>query len=409
MQFVLFVALLLQQDKARELEIRKATAQVMADLAEWCGQKKLRVEARAWCDEALLLLSDHPKAKALRPKIDGDTEADEAAAKEYEKKLEAAAKKISKGYRELAVCKHAPQDNARYDGYLIRAYELDTKGTEPVFQAEWRAAYQKKDLDRVHRLLSSSEKVKPDEKNAKVLREVELKLAETKPVLRTAKNHPIQYYLALPKNWSADKTWPILVTVEGAGCNWLGNCNAFLGARGDRPFILVTPLTFCNTNKLEKAKYPGYPQKLLDEVEKSGRLKWDEEGLLAILEDVRREFHGRDTFFITGFSGGGNLTWRMIFGHPEKLAGASPACANFYMTGTISQAPERETVPVKAFQGDKDEYLNGNPNLNAQWETAKKFCDENGFKNVSREMLPGVGHSACVKEVWEFFSGLLSK
>jgi predicted esterase len=405
---LLLLALLLQ-DKARELEIRRATAQVLADLADWCGQKKLRVEGRAWCDEALLVSPDHPKAKALRPKLDGENEADEAAAKEYEKKLEAAAKKIAKGYRELAVVKHPASENAKYDAYLIRAYELDPKGTEPVFVAEWRAAYQKKDLERVHRLLSSSERVKPDDKHAKVLREVELKIAETKPVLRTAKEHPIQYYLALPKNWSPDKTWPILVTVEGAGCNWLGNCNAFLGARGDRPFILVTPLTFCNTNKLEKAKYPGYPQELLDEVDRSGRLAWDEAGLLAILAEVRKEFAGQEKFFITGFSGGGNLTWRMIFGHPEKIAGASPACANFYMTGTISQAPERETVPVKAFQGDKDEYLDGNPNLNAQWASAKKHCDDHGFKNVTRVMLPGVGHSTCVNEVLTFFTELLKK
>lgn len=405
----LLLLALLQQDKARELEIRKATAQAMADLAEWCGQRKLRVEARAWCDEALLLFPDQPKAKALRPKVDGDNEADDAAVKEYAKKLEASAKKFAKGYRELAIVKHPAQDDARFDGYLIRAYELDSKGTDPIFQAEWRAAYQKKDLERVHRLLSSAEKVKPDEKNAKVLREVEYKLAETKPILRTAKGHPIQYYLALPKNWTPDKTWPILVTVEGAGCNWLGNCNAFLGARGDRPFILVTPLTFCNTNKLDKGKYPGYPQDLLDEVDKSGRLPWDEAGLLAILEDVRKDFHGQEKFFITGFSGGGNLTWRMIFGHPEKLAGAAPACANFYMTGAISQAPERETVPVRAFQGDKDEYLNGNPNLNAQWETAKKYCDENGYQNVTRTMLPGVGHSACVNEVLKAFDELLKK
>jgi predicted esterase len=399
--------LLLPQDKAsaaKEAELKRVLANEWAALAEWCAGKKLPAEAKAHAKEALDLVPDHAKAKAVKT----DGEADEAARADYEKKLDATGKKVAKWYRELAFVKHAPADQPRYDVYLIRALELDVKGTEKIFEAEWKAAWGKKELDRAHRLLSASERVKPDEKNAKVLREVEYKAAEARPILRQAKAHKMQYHLALPKGWSAARTWPIVVTVEGAGCNWLGNCNAFLGQRGDRPFILVTPITFANTNALDPKKYP-YPQELLDEVEKSGRIKFDEEGLLAVLEEVRKDFNGQEKFFITGFSGGGNLTWRMIFGHPDKLAGASPACANFYMTGTVSQAPERETLPVKALQGDKDEYLNQPPNLEQQWLKAKQLCDENGFKNVSRVMLPGVGHSACGKEVLDFFASLLPK
>src|SRR5438132_1408453 len=34
--------------------------------------------------------------------------------------------------------------------------------------------------------------------------------------------------------------------------------------------------------------------------------------------------------FMTGFSGGGLVTYRMIFEQPRRLAGAALACANFY-------------------------------------------------------------------------------
>jgi dienelactone hydrolase len=182
--------------------------------------------------------------------------------------------------------------------------------------------------------------------------------------------------------------------------------NGLISVRGDKPFILVTPITFSNTNALDKNKYP-YPQSLLDDVEKSGRLKFDEEGLLAVLDDVHREFAGEEKFAITGFSGGGLLCWRMTFGHPEMLFASAPACANFYQAGEISKDPARETIPIHAFQGDKDEYLHNPPNLAIQWELARKLLDENGFRNVKYDMLAGVGHSGCSKEVMDHWAGNL--
>jgi hypothetical protein len=31
------------------------------------------------------------------------------------------------------------------------------------------------------------------------------------PPLQTATTHPMKYYLSLPKGWSADRIWPVLV------------------------------------------------------------------------------------------------------------------------------------------------------------------------------------------------------
>jgi poly(3-hydroxybutyrate) depolymerase len=389
---------------SKEAELRRAIAAGWLELAAWCAEKKLATDGRRHVAEALELDPENAKAKELQAKLAGDDDVSESETKEYARKREAYGRKLSALYRELFTQKHAAGERARFDGYLVKAFELDAKGAAGLLDAEWKEAAQKKDWARAQRLLAGAERVKSDPARAKALKEAELKCAETSAVLKKASSHAIEYWLALPKGWTPSRKWPIAVGVEGAGCNFQGYMNGFLAARADRPFILLVPVTFWNTNALDPKKYPGYAPELLQEVEKTGRMKFDEEGLLAILEDVRRECSGEEKFFITGFSGGGNLTWRFVFGHPEKLAGAAPACANFYTPGPLSTAPERETLPIRAFQGDKDEYL---AMLTAQWSAAKKLLDENGYGKVEYVTLPGVGHSACLKEAVDFFAGLL--
>ncbi len=191
-----------------------------------------------------------------------------------------------------------------------------------------------------------------------------------------------------------------MVYVEGAGCNFRGAIENYASQRGEDPYILITPETFSSTNALEKAKYT-YGQELLDKYQGGNRLEFDEAGLLAVIADVQRDFSGDTKFFISGFSGGGNLTWRMVFGHPEMLVAAAPCCPNFANAGTISEDPSREALPIHEFQGEADEYRK--TMLEAQWESAKKLLDEHGYKTIERTIVPGAGHSAFVKEVLDFF------
>ncbi|MBI4612614.1 MAG: dienelactone hydrolase family protein [Planctomycetes bacterium] len=384
-------------------DLRRRIADACVEFARWCEKRDLSEEGRALVEEALGLVPDHAGAKALAPELAGDSAAGESAREAYERQRQAFERRVAPAYLKLFAAPHAPSEQATHDAYLLRAFACDRRAAGRVLESEWRKAASASDWARAHRILSGAEKVESDPKRAAALRTAELRLAETEPVLRKASTHEMEYYVALPKGWTPDRSWPILVTVEGAGCNWLGNCQAFLSRRGDRPYILVTPWTLWNTNELTPAKY-HYSQEILDHYSTQGnRREFDEAGLLAVLDDVRREFKGEEKFFITGFSGGGNLTWRMVFGHPEKLAAAAPACGNFYDPGAISSAPEREALPVLALQGEADEYLSA---LTAQWERAKSIADANGFGNVTRKMLPGVGHSTSADEVLAFFDGV---
>ena len=205
------------------------------------------------------------------------------------------------------------------------------------------------------------------------------------PNLRTEPTSGIRYYLSLPKGWNAGKTWPILVAIDGAGHNFPGCFGGFCNARGNRPFIVVVPCVTSNGNDPAETK-----------------------GVLAIVQEVQKSSNGQPRFFMTGFSAGGHMTWQFIFTHPELLAGAAPAAANFRFRGidAISKAPERVKLPIHAFQGDKDGIK---PALDSQWADALKLATDNGYENLTRTQIPGAGHTSFPGEVLDFFDSLLPK
>lgn len=388
--------------QASDAELRAKISVEWADLAGWCASRKLWDEGRAALAEARGIYAENPKLDDVDKKLDGDGEAAEPARKAYEKERDKSYQKLAKLYAELALARD-PDD----DALLVRAFELDPKRTAKLLDGEVAEARGAKDLKRAHRLLSGMERAAPDEKRGRLLREVELALAETEPVERACNSHPMKYLLALPKGWNEKRTWPILVTCEGAGSNFLGNCRGFLKERGDLPFIIVTPFAVSSTNGIVKDKY-GYADEVYERIEKEGRLTFDIGGIVAVLEEVRAEFQGEEQIYITGFSGGGNPTYGMVFNHPQMIAAASPCCANYAswrIAGGTEPTADEKTVPIKAFQGDKDAYLDA---LNQQWANAEAELRRLSYTRVERVMLPGVGHAACAKQAVEFFGEVLN-
>jgi len=208
---------------------------------------------------------------------------------------------------------------------------------------------------------------------------------DPKPEIKTAAGVAIQYYLSLPKSWTSNSTWPILVTIDGSGHNFSGNCQSFIKARGAQPFIIVTPCVSSNGNDPADLK-----------------------AVLTIVEEVQKSAKGQPKFFITGFSAGGHLAWQCIFTHPELLAGAALAAANFRFRGVadISKSPERAKLPIQAFLGDKDAYITA---LAQQWEDAGKLARENGYENLTLTEVPGAGHQPFPDRVIAFLASLLPK
>ena len=202
----------------------------------------------------------------------------------------------------------------------------------------------------------------------------------TKPVQKTAAGGA-KYFVSLPKGWNAKQSWPILVNTNVA-------CEVFGGARGELPFIIVSPCVV-----------PG------------GRDPNDIPTLMACVQDAQKNFNGMPKFFITGYSTGGHLVWQMVLLHPEVLAGAAPAAGNYIGRGIdeaqISKAKERVDLPVHAFQGDKDANKGGERGLDVQWKNAEEIARAHGYTNLSRETVAGAGHVPFPREVMDYFVTVL--
>lgn len=391
----------------REAEFRKSIASTWEKLASWCLQWKLRPEARAAADEALGVDPGNAKAKAAREAADREgAEPAEASRKEYAKKLEATKKQAAGLWRQLAQEPHADQDAAAWDAHWGKALELDPKTIQPLHEAELRAAMKKEDWKRAARLLAQQDAaLGPDPARAKATREIEARVSVTEPVLRKASTHELRYFLSLPPGWTPDRTWPVLVVCEGAGGNYEAQCKRFGGYRKDVPVILMAPCTFANSGGVKKDKHPWYPKSVFDEIDKGNPLEFDDAGVQAALEDLRRDYAAEEKFFIAGYSGGGILTWWNIFKRPAQLRGAFPACANY--GGAPRTPPEggRDLV-IRAFQGEADGHLEM---LTASWKEAEALLRKWEYTDYSRTLLPGVGHTACHEPVFGAIREILKK
>ena len=402
-------------DNAKVLQLKQTLATELAAFADWCVKNKFPGSALKAAQEATGLDAENKKAADVAAKAGGEDSTDEAALKSLTKKRESSGKKIGPMYCELFLEGPATA-RKEYDVYIMRAFEWDAENTDKWVEGAYKKAYGEKNFALVGAMLNAalphqkteSKLAKSYPERAKILRECDAKQASVAPLLKKARNHTMQYYLSVPNNWSPDKKWPILVAVEGAGCSFAGMNGAY-GGKNNTTYVVITPCSFSNTNSLEgqEGKYP-YPKEVLEEWN-GKRMDFDDPGVQAAVKDAQEDWNCEEKFYVTGFSGGGNITWHFIFTHPEMLAGAAPASANFSgLRAEASQAPERETLPIKVLQGEDDPYRKPDSisPLDKQWEMAKAQLEANGYKNWSYELVPKQGHSACRDEVLKFFNSL---
>ena len=220
------------------------------------------------------------------------------------------------------------------------------------------------------------------------------------PVLRQAAGHDILYYLSLPKDWSPAMDAPVLFSIDGAGGWYRGMEETFRTARGERPFILVTPITRSNGAPWA-ALSEYYPTDLAGA---AARFNFDEAGLLAIWADLRSAGITSDArFYLTGHSGGGLVAYRMVFQHPALLFAVAPTCPNYWASAIdhVSMDPARATLPLTVIQGLDDPYLPDH--MEPEWQLARRALMDNGFRQVDRLMIPG-GHDPFADRVLELFS-----
>lgn len=231
------------------------------------------------------------------------------------------------------------------------------------------------------------------------------------PVLKTASRYPVQYYLSLPKTWSADKKWPVLLAIDASYGDFIAQIDRFVKARKDSPFIIVVPyLTMGRTIAPDerKAKF-HYSPEVWRRIEKEGAQVFDLAAIDAVLAEVRTQYGGEDKPFLTGWGqGGGNMTWSLIFTQPERWRAVAASCPHFQSqdAAKVSGNPERVNLSIKVFQGESD-FLRSAANLDAEWDRAKEVADKHGYKNLSRVLIPDKYHDPFADQVMDFFRTIL--
>ncbi len=229
--------------------------------------------------------------------------------------------------------------------------------------------------------------------------------------LRTAKNHAIQYYIAVPRQFTAKSVLPVVILFEAAEKEYKKNIERFVQARGDASFILVQPIHTNNGNqgRRDPALFP-YSKETWDYIDKVGDCQFNADGIQAIYHEVKNEYHTEARWFATGFEAGTHMLWWMLFNHPEWIRAAAPVAGNYrgrcVDENAIAKDESRSLVPIRAFVGDQDEvWKPGGSNYN-QWTTPRELASKAGHMDITEEVIKGKGHVTMEKEVLAYFREL---
>ena len=323
------------------------------------------------------------------------------------------AAELAKEYDRLGGMTHGPEGDARFEGYLFKAAELEPSKARfaKLLSAAKQAAGNKVRAEVAGRMLVRLRDLDTEGAADGKYDALEQEMASGDVALIKGK-HPMVGWLSLPSGWTKKGPWPVLVTVDGAGANFLGAARAFRDGRAQRKFLVLAPVSFSNTNELDPVKYSVYDEALLKEWN-GKRIDFDRDGLESLLEVLRTRYGAEEKVAITGFSGGGNLCYTMTMQRPERVWAAAPACANFQPGLANGAKPvEGGGPPVHVLTGANDEHkdqvFGQKPGIEGQSDWAMESFQKLGFTRVKRTMLPGVGHSSCVREVWAFFDEVLA-
>ena len=227
--------------------------------------------------------------------------------------------------------------------------------------------------------------------------------------VQTATTHPMKYRISLPNNWSADRKWPVLIAPNAHYTDKAGTIELFAPLRDARKldFIIVAPFVINADRVRDMKEYRGAVMDSISAADAAGpaggrrvgrndaaRAKFDSEGIVAIINDVQKKYHGEDKIYIAGFSSSTHIAYLFLFAHPELLRGAVINSGVYLGRGVdeghipFVNSPERAKVGVKYIVGDDD------PNC-------QKYSEnwlESKAKLLSYGHLPTLMHMEVIKK-----------
>ena len=183
----------------------------------------------------------------------------------------------------------------------------------------------------------------------------------------------VQYWLFLPKNYdaNAEKTWPLLLFLHGAGergdnidlVTVHGPAKRLKeqSVRDNCPFIVVSP-------QCHEERY------------------WAPKQLLLLLDELEKELKvDKERIYVTGLSMGGFASWMLAAEASDRFAAVAPVCGGFQ----IAQAAKLVDVPIWAFHGMKDPVVPFN--LSTDMVSAIEIA---GGKKIRLTLYPEADHDS---------------
>lgn len=205
------------------------------------------------------------------------------------------------------------------------------------------------------------------------------------PPLQTTTTHPMKYYISLPKNWSPDRKWPVLVAPSAHYGDKGGSLAMFAAERDARKasFIIVAPFVINADRVGAMTEYRGAVADAINAADaatadgfrdETARAKFDSEGIRAVLKDVQKLYRGEDKVYITGFSSSTHIAYMFLFAHPELLKGVMINSGVYLGRGVdedhipFLKSPERAKLSIKYIIGEKDP---GYSKCSENWEETR--------------------------------------
>lgn len=179
----------------------------------------------------------------------------------------------------------------------------------------------------------------------------------------------LRYLVYLPENYFASRgDWPLVLFLHGAGER---GRNIELVKKLGPPHLIV-----------DGTSYPF----ILVSPQCPPRTTWDTQLLIALLDELRREFSiDPSRVYITGFSMGAYGACRLAAADPTRFAALVP------LSGGVEPAlaAELAQIPIWAFHGDKDKVVSP--------EITHKMVDAvRGAGGTARlTIYPDEGHDIC--------------
>jgi len=189
------------------------------------------------------------------------------------------------------------------------------------------------------------------------------------------KDGDAKYVVFVPPSYKADKDYPVILFLHGAGSTGDdgekqvkgGLAKAIRDKKQDFPFIVVFP----------QAHQKGWGAK----GESAKRA-------LAILDEVQKDYKtDKKRVYLTGLSMGGFGTWSLAAAFPERWAAIAPICGG----GDPKTAAKIKDIPCWCFHGDADPTVN----VERSREMIKALKDAGGSPRYDE--YPGVNHNSWDK------------